>query len=298
MVKTAGELEKAVKTRIRAPIFNSLKQHVNRNHGNLWAKKKGIHFVDQQLILALYKYLFNCGYNRLNAETHSWHGMGVKSLQHNNKVIFESLREWAQDQIKQGTSQDWNRAARHLQLTGCVAKANLWQDSTDIATEGRRTIKRSSPDWSFKKNRPARRYMMLSDGLCRVRGMWGGYSPKVYDGTFLELFQDTFKKNFKGGVIVADGHFEKGNKLFKDPKFLTPKRQPAQPRASAKNLQVLTKADQSRNNAIHNARARVESIFGIINKKFECFSVPWRESAEHLDNVVWTAVGIMNREVN
>jgi hypothetical protein len=198
MVKTAAELEKAVKTRIRAPILNSLKQHVNKNHGNLWAKKKGINFVDDQLILALYKYLFNCGYNRLNSETHSWHGMGVKSLQHNTTVIFESLREWAQDQVKQGTSQDWNRAARHLQLTGCVAKANLWQDPTDIATEGRRTIKRSSPEWSFKKNRPGRRYMVLSDGLCRVRGMWGGYIPKVYDGTFLELFKDTFKKNFKG----------------------------------------------------------------------------------------------------
>ncbi len=197
------------------------------------------------MILALYKYLLNCGYNRLHAETHSWHGMGVKTIQHNTTIIFESLREWAQDQIKEGTSQDWNRAARRLQLDGCVSKANLWMDSTDIATGGRRTVKRSSPNWSFKKNRPARRYMFLSDGRCRARGLWGGYSPKVYDGTFLELFQDTFKKNSKGAVIVADQHFVNGNKLFTDPKFLTPKKEPAKPNSAAKNLKVLTEADHS-----------------------------------------------------
>ena len=46
--------------------------------------------------------------------------------------------------------------------------------------------------------------------------MWGGYSPKVFDGNFLELFWDFFEEDLKGAGIVADNHFEWGQRTWKE----------------------------------------------------------------------------------
>ena len=37
--------------------------------------------------------------------------------------------------------------------------------------------------------------MAMTDAKGRMHRLWGGYSPKVYDSDFLELFKPWFEKN-------------------------------------------------------------------------------------------------------
>jgi hypothetical protein len=57
-------------------------------------------------------------------------------------------------------------------------------DSSDFPMQRRGKTSRKDPDWSYKLNRPGRRYMFLRDEKGKIRKIWGGYSPKVYDGEF------------------------------------------------------------------------------------------------------------------
>jgi hypothetical protein len=181
MIKQLTERETEVKKRIRPTILKQLRSHISRKTLKLWGRKKGKNFVYEQMILALYKDLFDVGYIALNNDTKSWTGFAVKTLQHNTQVMRQALALWADEQIKLGKLGDWQCVLLHL--SGCDAEVNLWIDSADFRKEGLRNVLRRSPDWSYKKNSPGRRYMALSDGRSRVRSLWGGYSPKVYDGT-------------------------------------------------------------------------------------------------------------------
>jgi hypothetical protein len=49
--------------------------------------------------------------------------------------------------------------------------------------------------------------MVLADGKGVIRKLWGGYSPKIHDGNWLEIHKEWFEENLVGGVVVADNHF-------------------------------------------------------------------------------------------
>lgn len=139
--------------------------------------------------------------------------------------------------------------------------------------------------------------MVLSDATGRVMRLWGGYSPKLFDGHFLKMNQDWFCRKLSGGVVVADQHFNWGRKHLQDPKFHTPIKKPPKPGKHFKDARTLTKAEVSYNHAIHQARARVETIFGRMNVRFKILTTPWRESNEQLDALVWMALAILNTEI-
>ena len=60
-------------------------------------------------------------------------------------------------------------------------------DSVDLPKTHGPDRGRKSTAWSYKLNRPGRRFMFVQDLRRRVRKVFGGYSPKVYDGDFLEI---------------------------------------------------------------------------------------------------------------
>lgn len=51
--------------------------------------------------------------------------------------------------------------------------------------------------------------------------VWGYYSPKLHDGAFLKDHESEMRQLIKGAVIIADNHFSRGKKIFKDIKFHT-----------------------------------------------------------------------------
>jgi hypothetical protein len=111
--------------------------------------------------------------------------------------------------------------------------------------------------------------MVLRDGKGKIRKMWGGYSLKVFDGHFLELFKKWFENKLNGVGVIADQHFEWGKNL-KNVKFFTAHHEPYFSRNTttpdedddAVDLITLTKDQQSYNNALYKLRARVELSFG------------------------------------
>ncbi len=91
---------------------------------------------------------------------------------------------------------------------------NIWVDSTDFKLDGKSSMHPTSDTWSFKLNAPGRRYMLISDANRRVRKIYGGYTPKLHDGSFLKAHKAAFASDFRGARIAGDGHFSKGKKLF------------------------------------------------------------------------------------
>ena len=64
-------------------------------------------------------------------------------------------------------------------------------------------------------NRPGHRYMFVRDGKGRIVKIWGGYCPKIQDGSFLEAHKEEFKTSVRDAVIIADNHFSKGKNFLK-----------------------------------------------------------------------------------
>jgi len=61
-----------------------------------------------------------------------------------------------------------------------------------------------------------------------------------------------------------------------------------------KNSKELSEKQKKYNAAVHDARARVETIFGILKKKFEVLAHPFREDTDQLDAIVYLAAGVNN----
>ena len=80
--------------------------------------------------------------------------------------------------------------------------------------------------WSHKKNGVGLRFMAIVDGKSKVRFLSNGYSPKVYDGHWLEINKHIIEEKLLGSTIIADKYFEKGANQFSNCDFITPVPEP------------------------------------------------------------------------
>jgi len=88
------------------------------------------------------------------------------------------------------------------------------------------------------------------DGYGRFCALWGEYSPKVWDGEWLRLYQPWVEACLAGASVIGDQHFEIG-KSFNNIKFITPIKLPTGKRKSGQGVVTLTKAEEQLNHAIH-----------------------------------------------
>lgn len=139
--------------------------------------------------------------------------------------------------------------------------------------------------------------MALFDALTLVIKVWGGYSPKYYDGNFLVDFADElFTSTLTNVGIIADSHFAICNGQWQGVRFFTPNVLPEEnvDRNTGENAAVLSQKKRQYNDEHKRLRARVESPFGIIKKKFGLLKMPWRESKKQQTALVYAALGIHN----
>ena len=231
--------------------------------------------------LTLFKDVEAIGYNSIIKHIKLSYSLGASSVNHNITLVRECLKSWAKKYIILGNATDWKYAVRNCDLKGEVSDANLWIDSIDFPIIGGKERKPSSQHWSGKLKHAARRFMVLRDGKGRIRHLWGGYSPKVYDGHFIEVNQEFFQEEIQGGKILADNHFSISKKLFKDPKFYTNYPEPANSRkrkaADMEDLVLETKKRKKYNADQHYSRARIEQPFATIKSWFRSLVLPWEE---------------------
>ena len=95
-------------------------------------------------------------------------------------------------------------------------------DSTDFAIGKKRKIKKKDPRWSFKCNAPGHWYQALIDLKTRILKIWGGYSPKIFDGNWLKVNKDWLEESLNRGVVVADCYYSWGTKHLQKVKFIVP----------------------------------------------------------------------------
>lgn len=287
-------------TQLSKQVYNQLISVIQHSNLTLWGEQQPRGFHEKVTATILYKYLTDTGFNSIVDTTRQWLHQSNNSITHNAHLILPVLQVWAEEQIKLGEAADWNQAARDVPRPPPLQDVNLWIDSSDFPKRKVKGAGTTSSYWSYKLNRPGRRYMVLRDGRRRIRRVWGGYSPKIHDSSFLDCKKRTLKRKLRGGVVVGDGHFTKAGELFRDPKFHTPIRHPRgskSPRPGT-SIRTLTIAQQHYNNAVCTLRARMEQPFGTIKSTWKCLKTPWADSDEMLDAVVITAAGCYNAKLS
>ncbi len=75
-----------------------------------------------------------------------------------------------------------------------------------------------SDSWSYKEIAPVQKF--IQDVRSRFRALYGSYSPKVDDNSFLMLMQDIISTKFKNGVISMGCGFTKEKSMFKNVLFM------------------------------------------------------------------------------
>lgn len=280
--------------------MNEVVQFVLEKNLTLW----GVHLKEEAVRIAVYltayKDLYGIGYTALKLSIKDWLRLGNTSLQHNTKKIRKAMADWAFTRFVLGSAEDWNELAKHLPDIKGEPRVNLWMDSTDIPLTGKRTVSRKSLNWSYKCNSPGQRYMVITDANMKIRRFWGPYSPKLYDGDFLKLNKQWLEENMVGAVVISDGHFVIGRKLFENLNFVCPKPEPSEENAdkqTGKNLAKLSKEEASKNKKIKKLRSRVETPFGILKTKFECFGKPWAEGIDQQGYAVAYAFAMLNAHI-
>lgn len=250
--------------------------------------------------MTLFKDITAMGYQKLFRKvTKEHYDINYKSFFKNTKRIKKGLAAWANTIIRLGDKQEWTHIAKYVDLDPAVKETVLWMDSVYFAKEGEKVTSKKEPLWSFKKNAPAQRYMFLRNKKGKVRKMWGGYSPKTFDGDWLKCNTEWLEENLNGSAVVADNHFMWRKKHLKKVTFHvnSAEKRCCQEDSSDSIEDSISKAKRKYSRSVEEARARVENLFGQMTTMFETLKKPWTMSDEQQNYLVATAAGIVNSRI-
>ena len=134
--------------------------------------------------------------------------------------------------------------------------------------------------------------------------VWSGYTPKRYDGHFLEEHKNEIEADFQRAVIIGDAHFGWGMNNIRDPQFITSTPQNRDVHEDDEGHQKIEVTDmgtakgRKRNTQIHAVRERVEKPFADLKNKWLILAKPWQESLSQLDCTMYIACGAHNISTN
>ena len=303
------ELKRWVEAKIGAECFADVFAFVEQAHLTLWCEHQEPPFLQLMLLMILYRDVTGRGYIRVLNQLRVQPSIGISSFMHNERLIHQQLKKWAKRQFVLGNAADWNADASTIRRPRQTHGGNLWIDSSDFRLSRRAGKGVKDAYFSYKANSMARRFMLLRDGAGRVRKLWGGYSPKLYDGHLIELYSDWMEENLDGGVVFGDGHFGIASTLFDDDskvRFITPvakKSKKMMKRLVGANgdgadLVIRTNEDSKLNADIAHVRARVEKNFAWVKNTFQTLSIKYQGQPSELDCIVYFAFGVNNYNIN
>lgn len=294
-------VRRSVVAGIGANAYTSILHYCTASNMQLWCESPGRGFVRKSVLLALYKDIKAIGYTQLVAKVKTWYPGSTHSLKHNTKELRKYFAAWAQQYIQMGTIHEWKEAVKYISVPDCIKHACLLMDSVDLRLIGKQSTSKKDDSWSYKANSPAQRYMVLVDAKGIIRRWWGGYTPKLYDGHFVQNRKRWFEQKLKGAGVVADQHFQWGAQNLKKVKFYTPFKNPPTHRKRGRRSRkernteaTLTKAQQEFNKKLRRFRAKVELPFARIQAKFKALQKPWQEEERQQDYLVELAFGVIN----
>lgn len=195
MPRTIKMVENSVKRRMQKRTYKSILRMVKKCKPKLWGTNQH-NLQKKATLVAIYKDQYGISYDKLEEEARDWMAT-KKSLRHNQKVLRKIFRQWAKKHVKLGTLEDWNRVSV-ANLRKIDNPPHLLADSTDFRKSGKASTSRKDMNWSYKCNSPGRRYMAFSDVTGKPLRVFGGYSPKLYDGHWVDIKKDWMEKRLKG----------------------------------------------------------------------------------------------------
>ncbi len=282
-------------------MVDEIKHLEETNKIYLWGESKPNTFVVDIVMLTLYKDITGIGFKQLEVlAKNAGIPVSQRSLTHNIPLVRRALGNWAKDKMVLGTLNDWQQCPSRDGLPKRVEDSCLWMDSTDFQLTRKAHQGRKHEDWSYKCNGLGRRFMTVSDAAGKIRCSWGGYSPKLFDGTFLESHKTEIVDKFGGAVIIADNHFSRGKDIFRDViKFhvnikKTSDNKRKREQEDDGTVAHLTAENERFNTDHQRARARVEKTYAGLKTKFVALSKKWWEPKERLDDLVNIAVWLQN----
>ena len=156
---------------------------------------------------------------------------------------------------------------------------------------------KKSDQHSFKEDHYGTRFTSICDANQKVRKLYGPYSPKVDDNTFMDLMRDSIESSTTGAVIIGDCGYEQVVRKFQKIKIITTiaKKRGRKPK-NGEGITKLTKQQKAFNKRLKALRARVESPFGHIKQKWKCLSTCFYEGDEYQGYLVKLAMAIINFE--
>jgi hypothetical protein len=139
--------------------------------------------------------------------------------------------------------------------------------------------------------------MALLNACSQFCALWGGYSPKVYDGDFLKMQREFIETQLCGAVILGDNHFSYGETGFDGVRFITTLSHPWGHSVRLEGMRTLTQEQEHYNCVVASAHARVKNGFGRVVSIFDALKGAWHEDEAQQNACVWTAVGVANKRI-
>lgn len=300
-------VEIIVHEKLQQQDIDSLISFIRHESPNLWGEMRPVgqgQFVSDLVYLWLMKEIQGIGYEKLVKRVDFGYVMTKKSFQHNIQRVRELGAQQGAQFIEVGSVQEWTEAAKDCNLNEVVADTTLWMDSSDFPLTGRASTSRKHTSFSYKLNGPGQRYMVILDGSGAVKRLWGGYSPKQHDGSFLKEHKNEITDNFSGGVIIADNHFSTGKKIFGNAVKIYTNFQRRKDKKTktvpgvveeTDEVDIITAQQEKFNRGHQQSRARVETPFGWVTNHFKSLDLPWAESQLQQDFMITFAFGIRNK---
>jgi len=256
-------------------------------------------FVRKNLYAALFRDIYGWGYNDLSKEFRNWLGIAGPTLSHNTKLIRKEIGEYFSQFISIGTRSEWDRRASRLSKSKELADVNLFIDSSDFPLEGTNSSSTKSLFRSFKQNGLGIRFMFVVDANGMIRFVSPGYTPKLYDGHFLELYKPYFEEKFTNSCMIGDMHFEKGKEIFNNVTFKVPVRQPNSSKRTSDGRPIpqLNETLRRYNENHKTLRNQVELPFAKLTSMFYSLNIPWKENISQLEYLVTIGAGVINKRI-
>ena len=291
------EVHKNVPQTVMDEFLIHLNGEYNKKKLNLWGKEKSRSFIKKCLYIGFYHDIKSIGYSKLASSTSSWLKLPGPTIDHNLKQIRKALHDHVLSKMQYGSASEWDRRANRVEKSNELEDVNLWCDSTDFPLKGSRKASTKDLMWSYKLNKLGLRFLAVFDAKGEVRFISPGYSPKIYDGHWLDMNRPLLEEKFKGATVIADTHFEKGESMFNNLSFKTPIREPRGKKRRSDGVEVpqLNQGSESYNRSHKRLRSRVELPFARMEQIFSIVSEPFYDGEDQLEYLIMIGCGIINR---
>ena len=283
--------EKKIRTALGSTTLDDMYDSINFKPKQIWAAERPNDENKAVILITLMKDVEGLSYKELKERVAPWFNQSNMSIQHNVKTGRKKLRKWAKSILKPTSRHQRQKLASTAHRASPCEDVTLWVDSTDFAISGKRSVRRKDPRWSHKLKAPGRRWMVMMDAKTRAQFIAGPYHPTVYDGHIFLRNATEIEKLFPGETCVGDTHYGTVNSAMTNFAMVAPVSAAGRPKiVEGKKAKLkLSDEEQERNDAIAGVRARVESPFGWIDRKFSALCMPFRESEDQHNCLVRTA---------